>query len=475
MKNVLFLIADDLRPNLDVYQGLGYHLGQSHTPNLDQLAKKSILFQRAYVQYALCSPSRTSFLTGRRPDTTQVYDLQTYFRTIGNNFTTMPQYFKEHGYQTEGMGKIFHPGKASNNDDPPSWNKYHHDGTSQTSHNLDYSWKAVNDSERSHNPLVDEVISKTAKEVLQTLSSGSKPFFLAVGFHKPHLPFEFPEKFLSYFPEDNIQLPSNEFPPHGMPDIAWSRYRELRSYRDISALHATGESNTLLPHHVVRELRRAYICAVAYMDSLVGEILAEVKRLNLESNTVISFIGDHGFSLGEHGLWSKDTNFEDVVHAPMMISVPGLTDNGVVTNQLVEHVDLFPTLVEVAGLPLLHTCPEHSHLDTCTEGTSMVPLIHHPLSQIKQAAFSQTFRHRAMGYSIRTDRYRYTEWPAFDSRTKKPDFTHSYGSELYDHVNDKEENNNIVARPENAQIVTTLRDMLRKGWRSVSKDPSIIG
>ncbi|KAK6186261.1 hypothetical protein SNE40_008331 [Patella caerulea] len=467
-KNVLFIIADDLRPQLDVYKE--FNLGPTHTPNLDELAGKSLLLKRAYVQYALCSPSRTSFLTGRRPDTTHVYDLDHYFRTVGGNFTTMPQYFKNHGYRSVGIGKIYHPGMAaSHGNDPISWNEFYRETEEFGAAGHKLSWKAVSDAERQKTPLVDEKIAAQAKRSLNELSKMSQPFFLAVGFHKPHLPFVFPQKFLSTFPLSEIHLPNNAYAPVDMPRIAWSSYGELRSYNDIGALNATGQPNTTLPDHIVRDLRRAYFSAVSYMDAMVGEVLAEVKKLNLMNDTIISFIGDHGYSLGEHGLWNKHTNFEDAVHAPMMIRVPGLTDQGAVTDQLVEFVDLFPTIVEAAGLPQLTMCPEQSsHIDICSEGKSMVHLMKYPHEQWKTAAFSQYRHGHVMGYSVRTNRYRYTEWVKFSGAPNyKADLSEVVAEELYDHVQDMQENINLAHHGNSANIVASLKKTLHVGWRSI--------
>ena len=263
--NVLFLVSDDLRPEINAYRGRDFPSTvhpKLHTPNLDDLCSRSLVLKRAYVQQAICSPSRTSLLTGRRPDTTHVYDLKTYFRKSGGNFTTIPQYFKEHGYQSIGMGKIFHPGeKASGKDDPISWSEpYYH--ASRYWQSANHSWRAVTDSERKRNPLPDEDITLHALEVMRNLvhanNRTNRPFFLAVGYHKPHLPFIFPDKFLGYYPEDVIRLPNNQYAPVNMPPVAWTDYGELRKYHDIRKLHASGEPNTTLPAKVVKQLRRAY-------------------------------------------------------------------------------------------------------------------------------------------------------------------------------------------------------------------------
>lgn len=274
--NVLFLVSDDMRPEINAFIGPDFPSTihpRMHTPSLDTLYSKSLVLKRAYVQQAVCSPSRTSLLTGRRPDTTHVYDLYNYFRDVGGNFTTIPQYFKENGYLSAGMGKIFHPGHASNNDDPLSWNvPYYHAPNLDMWDAKNSSWLAVSKEDRLKHPLPDEQIANQAKMMLKQLApaakSGEKPFFLAVGFHKPHLPFVFPAEYLDLYPESSIHLPDNQFAPNHMPSIAWSNYGELRSYSDIARLHSTGLPNTTLPATTVKELRRAYYRSTYALISL---------------------------------------------------------------------------------------------------------------------------------------------------------------------------------------------------------------
>ena len=476
--NVLFLVADDLRPQLGVYSGSfapsSVH-PPMHTPALDALAGKSLLLKRAYVQQAVCSPSRTSLLTGRRPDTTHVYDLVTYFRDVGGNFTTIPQYFKNNGYRTIGMGKIFHYGTASANDDPISWTDPYFRGLQPDQYIRDgLSWNAIPEWQSTTNPLEDTQVANRAIEILRDVStkaiSGEEPFFLAVGMQKPHLPFVFPDSYLQYYPTDSISLPSNPYAPNDMPWIAWSTYPELRDYTDIENLGINGDVNTTMPDSKTLELRRAYYSAVSYIDYELGRVISELESLGLVDNTIISFWGDHGWQLGEHGEWCKQTNFEIANHAPMMIHVPGLTDNGVVTEQLTEFVDLFPTLVDAAELPALTLCPRNSeNIEVCTEGASFLPLMSDPNANWKTAAFSQFPRRGTdvMGYSIRTDRYRYTEWASFrGTPVYIPDWNILSGVELYDHQDDPEENVNLASDPQYEEIRQQLSDRLRSGWRT---------
>ena len=264
--NVLFFVSDDMRPEINSFIGSDFPTPihpRMHTPNLDELYAKSLVLKKAYVQQAVCSPSRTSLLTGRRPDTTHVYDLVKYFRKVGGNFTTIPQFFKDNGYLSAGMGKIFHHGPASDFDDPISWNfPYYHAPNLAMYHTYDRSWYSVSKERRDKYPLPDEQIANRAIKMLREAApkarTGEKPFFFGVGFHKPHLPFVFPEEFLDYYPMEDIRLPDNPYAPQNMPPVAWSSYAELRAYKDINALNATGAINSTLPDQVVKDLRRAY-------------------------------------------------------------------------------------------------------------------------------------------------------------------------------------------------------------------------
>jgi len=475
-KNVLFLVSDDMRPEIGAWEGPYFPSPihpKMHTPNLDALAKRSLLLKRAYTQQAVCSPSRTALLTGRRPDTTHVYDLVHYFRNVGGNFTTLPEYFKLNGYTSVGMGKIFHPGKASGHDDPISWSlPYFHGVANFESHQ--HSWLAVPDEKLKDQPLIDEQIANHAIETLTKLApdaiSGKTPFFVAVGFHKPHLPFVFPKSFLEYYPMDNIRLPENPYAPVNMPKVAWYSYDGLRAFGDIKRLNATGGINTTLPDKTVLELRRAYCSALSWTDSLVGRVIAQLDNLGLSNNTIISFWGDHGWQLGEHGEWCKQTNFELATHAPMMIHIPKLTDSGVETNTLTEFVDLYPTLVEAAGLPSLELCPVNStDVPVCREGTSLMPLITDPSTPVKRAAFSQYPREDKgdyMGYTMKTEQYRYTEWAAFVGKpVYKPNWSILDGKELYDHFYDPEENYNRAYDSKYQYVGSVLSKMLHDGWR----------
>ncbi|KAK2146747.1 hypothetical protein LSH36_584g01041 [Paralvinella palmiformis] len=480
-RNVLFLVADDMRPEIGAYVSPDFPSPihpKIHTPHLDSLAKKSLLLKRAYVQQALCSPSRTSLLTGRRPDTTRTHGLYHYFRKIAGNFTTIPQYFKENGYTALAMGKIFHPGHTSGGDDPISWSE--RNWQPDLSHwwkDMGVTWTMADDSEVVAHPLEDMQVAARAVNTLKALAKSEKPFFLAAGFRRPHLPFLCPKKFYDLYPKKAIRLPNNGFTPNLMPEVAWSYNAEMRQYSDLVDHRWYGEINVTLPDEKTLALRRAYYACTSYTDSLVGQVVDTLAELGLENNTVVAFWGDHGWNLGENAAWSKCTNFELATHAPMIIRVPGLTDSGVVTEGLTEFVDLFPTLAEAAGLEPVPLCPKNSEsVQTCTEGISLLPLMSNPKRKWKSAAFSQYPRlcisgDVVMGYTMRTDRYRYTEWMLYDdARFKNLGVIHMNSVELYDHEKDPEENHNFAFDPEYKEIRQALHKQLEGGWRHALPD-----
>ena len=490
-------MADDLRPDLGCYQNS--HPGftspmtlDSQTPNIDALAASGILFEKAFVQQALCSPSRTSLLTSRRPDTTRVGDITNYFREIGGNFTTIPQFFKENGYISIGMGKIFHSGEASGGDnDGYSWTDPDSYYAGRNYYNgWENSSRALTEDELANEPHQDSLIADEAITELNSLAAGaldgSQPFFLAVGFRKPHLPFIYPESYLTLFPEDDISVPDNNYSPAYMPDLAWYSYGELindyydvgtEAYPDITGL---GNENTTYPDDKIIELRRAYYATISYIDTQVGRVLDELDNLGLADNTVVAFMGDHGWQLGEHSEWAKNTDFDIATHTPLIMRNPGVTDGGKTTSKLVEFVDIFPTLTQAAMGYRMTDCDADNSNDEilCTEGTSLVPLMRNPMrSDWKEAVFWQHPRGSAltdaikkcMGYSIRTEDYHYTEWVevtvADDGIDYEPDWdTECDHAELYVLSVDPEENYNFYADSTYAADMADLKAKLQAGY-----------
>ena len=466
-KNILFIVSDDMRPNLGVYQKANKYLFEyppMHTPNLDALAGESLLFLNAFCQQSLCGPSRASFLTGRRPDTTRITIIGPYWRNMGGNFTTIPQFFKEHGYRTLGGGKIFHWGPSSNNDDIKfSWTDPYHYAKDIHDKQRSFIWKAISSDSSKKNPLVDTLeanyIIKRLREVAPKSKYNATPFFVAFGVRRPHMPFFFPEEYLQIYDKKDVHMPYNPYCPIDMPKIAFHP-PAIRKYHDCSSkvlgIPSLTTMNVTLPEFKIKEIRRAYYSAISHADYEIGRVLNEVKKLGLEKDTIIVFFGDHGWHLGEHGHWAKQTEFSIANRVPFMIKIPGVTENGLQTDNLVELVDIFPTLVEAAGFPSMNICPQYSHnIRLCSEGSSLMPLFEEPKRKDwKDAVFWQYPRGvtrkdnlpTKMGYSIRTKRYRYTEWvniKYLGGLNYKPNWQSPAGhSELYDLQIDPQESRN---------------------------------
>lgn len=422
--NVVFIVADDLRPLLGCYGD-----PEIQTPNIDWLAEQGTLFNRAYCQYPLCKPSRTSMLTGLRPDTNGVRDNHADFRQTVPDVVTLPQYFKAHGYHTRSVGKIEH-GSAVLYDElswsmpiwRPRWRPYK--GLP--------SWQALNVAD---DELGDGETAGQAIKVLEEIQD--LPFFLAVGFEKPHLPYNVPKKYFNLYDTGTFGT---------YPDILLPFQHELTHYSDIPS------NGSPLSEEKISELVRGYLAAISYMDAQVGRVLNQLDVLGLTDRTVIIFCSDHGYHLGEHGIWGKDTLFEESLHVPFVVNVPGKLSGK--TNALVELVDLYPTLCEVCQLPI----------PARLEGGSLVPLINQSARSWKTEVYSQTRSLAVDQLSVRTDQYRYTEelsrWQV-DANT---------GRELYNYHVDPDGTVNIAHLPENEDLVAYLREKLYDHWQRTLPD-----
>lgn len=471
--NVLFIAVDDLRTALACYGD-----PNAISPNIDRLAQRSMLFQRAYCQQAVCNPSRASLMTGLRPDTIKVWDLKSHFRheitremmglpqfTTGTHFretlpevVTLPQYFKQHAYHTQSVGKIYHGSPEAQ--DAISWS---------APETLNVVWKqsdyllpenqkpgaetwpgfkmsASEDADVPDEAYGDGQVASAALDILAQLKDKAQPFFLAVGFRKPHLPFSAPRKYWDYYDRDKITSPENPDLPAGIPDFAWHTSKELRGHTDIPDTGA-------LPEDLIKKLRHGYYACVSYMDAQVGKLLDALDEHQLTDNTVVVLWGDHGYHLGEKSLWCKTTNYELDTRAPLILSVPGYSPGQ--TSALAEFVDIYPSLLDACGLP-----PRDD-----MEGISLMPLLKDPHKAWKKAAFSQFPRPWAykgdpevMGYTMRTDLYRYTEWVNFKTGE-------SLARELYDHRQDEAEIHNVSEDSRYTQMITEFAQQLREGWR----------
>ncbi|KAA5539568.1 sulfatase [Roseiconus nitratireducens] len=454
--NVLFIAFDDLRPALGCY-------GDSIavTPNIDRLAARGTVFDRAYCQQAVCSPSRLSLLTGRRPDTIRVWDLSTHFRESLPDVVTLPQHFKNQGYWTQSLGKIYH-GSGKPSLDPPSWSvpaRFDRVRDPETRYALPRNLKgkglkrsAVEAAEVSDATYLDGMVCDEAVETLQKLGQQHQPFFLAVGFRKPHLPFCAPKKYWDLYDRERIPLPIVEKHPRNAPELATRSWQELEGYTDVP-------DDGKLSIDKIRELRHGYYACVSYVDALVGKLLNQLTELELEEDTVIVLWGDHGYHLGEQGLWTKANNYELSTRVPLIVSLPGQARVGTRTGALVEFVDVFPTLADVCGL----------EAPSGVEGLSFKALLNDPDRRWKRAAFSQFpravsgSRHRGhgaiMGYAVRTDRYRYVEWRRWGTDDV-------LARELYDHDADPHESKNVAGQATYSKAMEELAGVLEGGWRS---------
>jgi len=457
-RNVLFVVVDDLRPQMNCY-GQEWIL----SPNMDRLAQDGLLFERAYCQQAVCAPSRASVLTGCRPDTTTIYDLRTPVRTVMPDIVTLPQQFKQHGYETVSIGKVYHHAE----DDLQGWSVppfrstgdwkgrgYLTDEAMEVIAQTDAEQAAMGSTRRGLGPAFeaadvaddgyhDGKDALAAIGELDRLAELDRPFFLALGFHKPHLPFNAPKRYWDMYDPETIPLAPNPFAPDGVTPFSLVDFGELRGYFGIP-------KEGRIPDDLARKLVHGYAACVTYMDAQLGKVLAKLEELGLRENTIVILWGDHGWKLGEHDSWCKHTNFEIDARSPMIISIPETRGSALRTQALVEFVDMYPSLCELCGLPI----PAHC------EGTSFAPLIKHPDRAWKTAAFGQYPRknYSVMGYTMRTDRFRYTEW--WDRETKEV-----LAFELCDHQEDPQENVNCAVDPAYAEQVQELSAQLRRGWR----------
>lgn len=432
-KNVLLIISDDLNVSLGCY---GHPLVKS--PNVDALAARGVRFEHAYCQFPLCNPSRCSFMSGRRPDTTQIFNNATSLRKTLPDVVTLPQHFMNAGYFAGRVGKIYHynvPGQigTSGLDDPASWNQVINprgrdkdeeadviDFTPQL-HNIGGSltWLKTGGTGEDHTD------GKVADAVIGMLESHrDKPFFIACGFYRPHVPCAASENYFALYPIEQIRLPI-EPPDHiaHIPPIA---------------LTCKPLNYGVSPENL-RTFTRAYYASTSLMDAQLGRVLAALDRLKLTDNTIIAFISDHGWSLGNHGQWQKMLLFEESVQVPMIIVDPAHPNPGKHSGRIVELLDLYPTLAELAGLG-----PPPG-----AEGYSLAPLLNNPDADWSHPAYSQVTRGGRMGRSVRTEQYRFTEWDGG-----------SRGVELYDHQTDPHEFNNLALDPASAAVLAQMKSLL---------------
>lgn len=431
--NVLFIISDDLSCDLGCYGNTTVH-----SPHIDALAKTGVRFDRAYVQYSVCNPSRASFLTGLRPTTTKILDNTTHFRKTMPNVKTLPQLFRENGYESVGLGKIFHRGLSPDDvkqemDDPNSFDRVFY-GTTTTIGNTGQGRNLTGDKLAwcrwlaAEGTDADQADGQLADEAVKTLAEKrNKPLFLAVGFYRPHDPFIVPKKYFDRYDRDKLELPTTPDGytppfPHSLGGGAFKTAFDKFTDRER------------------REFLHSYYAGVSFMDAQVGKLIAALKANNLHENTIVVFIGDHGYELGYRGWWNKNTLFERSCRTPLIIYDPAARGNGSSTSTITEFVDLYPTLAARCGL---------NGLPKNLEGADFRQVLDNPKISHKAAAVTVVQRGKFLGRSIRTERYRFTAW---DGGAK--------GFELYDHTKDPGEWNNLAVDPQSARTLAELKKQL---------------
>jgi len=448
LPNILIIGIDDLRPELNCYGAT--HI---HSPNIDRLAERGTLFNHAYAQYAVCGPSRSSMFTSLRPDSTKAYNNKTHFRDNQPKAESLPEFFKNRGYSTYGFGKVLH----NTHRDAQSWSEPQHYLVEKQYASPDYKDKRAGiDGIHESNKLVplfeapdvdddayrDGETNLFAIAKLKSAAKSEVPFLLFVGYHKPHTPFNAPKKYWDLYDPETLPLASNPYPPRGAPEFAVSPWNYVRSFGGMPAEGPLSEA-------LARQTLQAYFACVSYIDSLIGELLAALEETGEADNTIIALWSDHGYQLGDHGMWCKHTNFETSTRIPFIVVDPREKDHGQRTHARVELIDMYPTLVDLAGFD----SPPR------IEGKSLVPLMVDPRAWDNQdtVAFSQFHRSGNRGYSVRTQNFRYTEWRSTNTGT-------IVAQELYDHRSDPQENLNVANSPEREEQLRYAQSRLHQQW-----------
>lgn len=486
--NVLFISIDDLRPTLGVY---GDTIAIS--PNIDTIASEGIVFKEAFCQAAVCAPSRASLMTGVRPDSTRVWHLGDKFREINPVAITMPQHFSKFGYHTVNLGKIFHnymPDSVSWDEPDLRPSKYLREDWLKRDGETYYIDPEVNASQRRKRDSLlklrpiryadgwntgpaweaadvndtmyyDGAQNKLAIQTLTRLSKSNKPFYMGLGYFRPHLPFTVPKKYWDMYDPNQIPLSNHQELTENAPAQSMNSMYELRHYDGFGHISHPFESRKL-GMDTIRTLRHGYYASVSYVDKLIGDLTQHMKKIGIYENTIIVIWGDHGYKLGDHNSWGKMTNYNIDLKVPIIIRYPDQPNKGKQAHGIVELVDLFPTLCEISGIEV----PEYM------QGSSLVPLIENPERQWKRAAFSQFHRRpkvsadgkRYMGYAMNTKKYHYIEWYDWDPVNGRKGQLRNI--ELYDREKDPHEKVNIAQNEALSSTVKELSSQLEKGWKA---------
>lgn len=462
-KNVVLFLVDDLKPNLSCY---GDPVAVS--PNIDKLASRGVRFNKAFCNQAVCMASRYNIMLGARSTSTGLYNFGTEFRDVYPDAVTLPQYFMNAGYHAESMGKVFHIGHGNTNDEA-SWSIPHYkekvieylvpestnreltreEAYFENSHMYFENFPPNRDLPRGaawESPdVVDDAYAdgRVARHAIDRLRELKKnpeqPFFMAVGFARPHLPFSAPKKYWDLYNPEELPMPEYEKDPEGAPRYATKRGGEIDQFKPIPA------GQYVYADTLTRKLIHGYYASMSYMDAQLGRVMDELERLNMLENTIIILWGDHGWHLGDHGYWTKHTNYEQANTIPVIMVAPGVAKPNTTTDQLAETVDIYPTLAELAGL-------DKPKGPQPIDGMSMVPVLKNTDERIRDHAYHAFPKGGHLGRAIRTNRYRLVEW----TNMNKPEEEEGY--ELYDYLNDPLETKNIYDK--NKKVAEELKAIL---------------
>lgn len=452
--NVLLILVDDLKPALGCYGDPA-----AKTPNLDRLAARGMRFDLAYCNQAVCAPSRFNLMLGSHSTSTGLYGLSNRLRQKLPEAVTLPQYFAKHGYQTESLGKVFHIGHG-NEGDPRSFVTPHfhdrvieyldpvstHGGqlTREEALFTNQRLREIRSLPRGaafESPDVkdeDYADGRVAAEAVKRLQKAKAPFFITVGFVRPHLPFSAPKKYWDMHVPADLPMPAFEKMPALSPEVAHKKGGEIAAYDPVP------ENDDEFPPALKRQLIHGYYASTSFVDAQIGKVIDELDRSGLADNTIIVLWGDHGFHLGDLGIWTKHTNYEQANHIPLLVIAPGVTQPGSSTRQLAETVDIYPTLAELAGLPA-PSGPQPIN------GISLLSVLKDPKTRVRDHAF-HSFPKEKMGRAIRTERHRLVEWRAIGEPSETAEW------ELYDYEVDPHETKNLAS--DQPEVVDQLRKIL---------------
>lgn len=480
--NILFIAVDDLKPMLGCYGD-----PDVQSPNIDKLAARGLVFLNNSCQQSVCAPSRASLMTGTYPDTTKVYDLKTQMREANPDTLALPEYLRRFGYETTGVGKIYDPRSVDNVFDAPSWSQpFYQQGRGQ-----DYAqgkptggylspevatakkefraylkvhgikkddkeaygeamvkfpmFKPVSEClDVPDNAYDDGAFALCAMEQMEQLAAGGKPFFLAVGFKKPHLPFVAPKKYWDLYDRSKIEVAPFQQMPKGAPAYAFQDSWELRSgYSGIPEEPVAKEKQLEMIH--------GYRACVSYTDAQIGKVLDKLNELGLVDKTIVVLWGDHGWHLGDHGMFCKHTNYEQAVRSPLIIAVPHQKTKGLKTMSPTEFVDIFPSLCELVDIPV----------PASVEGKSLLKVLDDAEAKVREAALEQYPRNNMMGYTLRDERYRYVKWVEMDYMSGERSGSMN-ASELYDYETDPLETVNLASNPEFTPLVDRFERIFKE-------------